>query len=490
MKSGSISPRVTFVLAIAAVTAFAAAAFTAATPVEARSGGRVQVHISNASKGSGLCDASGYSDIYVTIAEVDARLKGAKGWQNLTQNLASNPVQVDLLESGGEASEPGFNASDCVLAAVGSTAGLPPGKYQNLRMQLVPNGGSPAPSPNACATISADTYNCIQFSDGEFRPLRVPPGPVKIPPNKVARGGLTVAPGAGVDLDIDLDACHDVVARSAGTTTTYKLRAKLRAGALSLNSLIAGQTVVGSAGSDGTVSAGASPAAVPSASVWLEQAPPAPNFAVGNPAASASASASVENIVAQTTSDANGNFVFCPVPGDTYEVVAEATSGSPTDVTITTGVDAATNGNNLMIPLLPASATGLDVEFTSAGSGGPTAATIATGAAQSVPSGPAVQIPLLDGSAAGPVTTSLTGCATIPPCPLGTECACFTLNVPSDNPVTGPAGGPYAVPAPSPAFQIFGQTSNQTVKCSPPDLITPPEASPLPTPSLSFQSCM
>ena len=101
-----------------------------------------------------------------------------------------------------------------------------------------------------------------------------------------------------------------------------------------------------------------------------------------------------------------------------------------------------------------------------------------------------MQIPLLSGSASSPVTTSLTGCTSVPPCPLGTECACFALNVPSNNPVVGTESGSYATPAPSPAFQVFGRTSNQTVKCSPPDLISPAGASPLPTPTLSFVSCM
>ena len=495
MRSNFVAPRASYAVIAASVVAFAFAA--RASVSHATSSGRVTVHVGNANKKSDSCGASRFSDIFVTIAEIDGHTsgKGVKGWHNLTPDLASNPQQVDLLGSSSGPSQTPFDSSDCMLTTLGSgDTGIPPGKYQNFRMKILSNGASPAPSPNACSSLGAGTYNCIQFSDGSFAPLKVPPGVVKIPTTRIAKGQLTIAPGEGVDLDIDLDACRDIVARG-GPTSTYNLRPVVHAGAITLDALIGGDVVVGSDNGSGDVVAAASPVAVPSASVWLESAPQSPNFALGDPTPAASAAVSVEQVVAQTTTDSNGHFVFCPVPSDTYEIVASANSmpsatGTPSDVTITTGVEVPDSPDNLVIPLLASSVTTLNAEFTNAGSGTPSSATMDFGAVQSASGGPLVQIPLLSGSASSPVTTSLTGCTSVPPCPLGTECACFALNVPSDNPVVGTESGSYATPAPSPAFQVFGQTSNQTVKCSPPDLISPAGASPLPTPTLSFVSCM
>ena len=497
MRSNFVAPRASYLVIAAGVVAFAFAARAGVS--HATSNGRVTVHVGNASKKSSSCGESRFSDVFVTIADIEGHTsgkgKGVAGWHDLTPGLVSSPQQVDLLGSGGSSSQTSFDTADCMLTTVGSgDTGIPPGKYQKFRMKILPNGGSPAPSPNACATVSASTYNCIEFSDGTFAPLNVPSGDIKIPTSQIASGQLTIEPGQGVDLDIDLDACRDIIAHG-GPTSTYKLKPVVHAGALTLDSLIAGDVVVGSANGSGNVVAAATPVAVPSASVWLESAPQAPNFALGDPTPAAAPSVSVDQVVAQTTSDANGHFVFCPVPNDTYEIVASANSmpsasGTPSDVTITTGVRVPTSPDNLVIPLLASSATTLNAEFTNEGSGTPASATMSFGAVQSASSGPLVQIPLLSGSASSPVTTSLTGCSSIPPCPLGTECACFALNVPSDNPVVGPENGAYATPAPSPAFQVFGQTSNQAVKCSPPDLISSSQASPLSTPTLSFVSCM
>ena len=60
--------------------------------------------------------------------------------------------------------------------------------------------------------MSASTYNCIEFSDGSFAPLNVPSSDIQIPTSQIAKGQLTIAPGQGVDLDIDFDACRDIIA--------------------------------------------------------------------------------------------------------------------------------------------------------------------------------------------------------------------------------------------------------------------------------------
>src|SRR5258708_11927348 len=86
------------------------------------SSGSVATHVRST---SGTC-ATSYQHIYVTVNDVTAHMSG-KGWQDLTPGLSAAPIQIDLLAAA---------PTDCFLATLGVTSGLPAGKYQQIRIVL------------------------------------------------------------------------------------------------------------------------------------------------------------------------------------------------------------------------------------------------------------------------------------------------------------------------------------------------------------------
>ncbi len=473
--------------------------------------GAVTVHLSNRSaQNGGVCRNHAITHVYVTVGNVQAHRSGANaGWQSLTPNLAAAPVQVDLMADapGAESSETP-NVNDCALTTLDEgTSGLPAGKYQQLRLFVVPNGGSPAPSTNACASVlGATVYNCADV-DGTLVPLTIPSGSqtgIKIPSSQISHGGLTIQAGQGVDLDIDLDGCRSMVLRGGGHghrknggTISVALKPVLHAGEVTLNPLIAGD-VMAATSSGGAVTVGST--GVASANVWLEEVP-GTDFTEGDPAPTATA-VPVNNVVATGVTDSNGHFAFCPVPAGSYEIVVDT---GTSDATITTAVNVAASGgpNDLVIPLVSASTTApnLNGQFTTANA---TAAgdVITFGGTQSDGAANQAQIPFLDGSAplSQNVTTgtfSSTNCpASVTTCPTGTNCVCFLLPMPPDSPVIGAAsadGSGYTQATSAAAYSVFGNassiTSPGTAECSPASLITGAEPATLPTPTLSFASC-
>ena len=485
--------------------------------------GTVGTHIRSS---SGTCSTT-YQHIYVTVNDVKAHMSG-KGWQDLTPGLSAAPIQVDLLAEA---------PTDCFLATLGVTSGLPAGKYQQIRIILddagkstgkakKKHGGTP-PSVNACSSLVPTTYNCIDLGGGNLVPLSLSSEGktgIKIPPGQIAGGGLVIANAQGADLDIDFNACKSIV--KAGKSGKYKLKPTLHAGEIDLSALVGGDVVEGSI-SASDVTPGAT--TVPGANLWLESQTPVSDFAIGTPTATVP-TAQVETVVATATSDANGHFEFCPVPAGTYELVADVdllpSSTDTANATITTDVVVTGSGgpNNLVIPLLDDSTSSALLEglFTtqaaaSAGTGDnilfggvqPFAGT--SGTVQAI-------VPPLTGTLPAPAAGALPSVATIASptaancpdlgtstCPTGTNCECFTLALPASNPVIGAAGSTYAVPAasPSPAgYAVIGAASQLaspvTPDCVPADLITDP-ASPFAVtggtftlatnPTLSFTSC-
>ena len=139
--------------------------------------GTVTVQLSNRSaRNAKACKATGVTHVWVTVKDVRIHQSGKRrhGWHDITPDLAAAPVQIDLLADapGAESGETPVG-SDCALTTLGQgTSGLPAGKYQQLRVILVLNGDSPAPSTNACAAdLGATVYNCVELSDGSFQPL-------------------------------------------------------------------------------------------------------------------------------------------------------------------------------------------------------------------------------------------------------------------------------------------------------------------------------
>src|SRR5712691_9116557 len=127
--------------------------------------------------------------VWVTITLVRAHLSSAaapddSGWVTLV-DLRANPLQIDLFAT---------SETTCVLTRLGSTTGLPPGDYQQIRLHLLSNApaaGEAKPSPNNCADTGG--FNCVELMNGTRRVLLLSSEAqtgIKIPPGQIAGGTI------------------------------------------------------------------------------------------------------------------------------------------------------------------------------------------------------------------------------------------------------------------------------------------------------------
>ena len=247
-----------------------------------------------------------FSHVYVTIVDVKAHVSATagdndSGWQDLTPGLSAAPKQIDLL---GQAN------NQCFLATLGATTQLQPGNYQQVRLILADNNTSV--TNNACS----GSANCVVLSDdSSVHSLALSSEAktgIKIPAGQIASGGFNIAAGDTRDLNIDFDTCASILRQGNGQ---YRLKPVLHAGevsttATSINGRVydktSGQAVNGRV------------------LVALEQKD----------------TAGVDRIVMTTLANADGTFVFCPIPAGTYDlvVVGESNAGVAYAPSIVTGI--------------------------------------------------------------------------------------------------------------------------------------------------------
>ncbi len=391
-----------------------------------------------------------FSHVYLTITDVEIHQSANAaptdaGWVDLTPSLKNNPKQVDLL---------GMANNQCFLATLGSATEIQPGTYQQIRVLLAANGttvaGNQCDVAANCVMLTSDPSNtpyALQLSSESQTGIKIPSG-------QIAGGQFKVAAGDTKDLNIDFNACASIVVQGNGH---YRLKPVLHGGEASLTS----------ASIQGIVVDGATGAAIVGGNtvVALEQ-----NDGTG-----------VDRVIMETVPDATGQFVFCPVPSGTYDVVISAINGAGTAYAATaiTGVQA---GNSLgHVPLTaaaaPASITGQIT--TSTGSAG-TAADLSLSALQSITVNSATVLiitPLAQQSAATATLSTAAGGS----CPANTDCASYTLSVPASNPSVGTfstSGNQTPAPPASGAVNYtvdavaFVPGSASTLDCSPSDLQT------------------
>jgi len=355
-----------------------------------------------------------FEHVYISIRSVQAHIDPAatdnsSGWQELTPQLNSQPVQVDLL---------GTAVQGCLLAALGSTSSLPVGSYQQIRLLLVSNTGSPAPATNNCGNQG---FNCVVLSDGSVHELDLSSQAntgLKIPPGQVMGGPIHVAAGQNVDINIDFNVCASLILEGNGM---YRLKPTLTAGQVSTTTTglsgqvtdsITGMPIVG-----GTVL-----------------------VAVEQPDANG-----LEHIFMQASADSNGNFNFCPLPtGATFDVVAVAINGAGVayNATVVVGVPVGTALGKIPLVAEVGAATGPGTiqGFISAVNGAVGATIdVSLSALQpiSISGGGMRQVVIpLQGMSTNLISlTSSTSCpAASPP---GANCAQYTLIVPASNPEVG-----------------------------------------------------
>ncbi|HEV2493131.1 MAG TPA: DUF4382 domain-containing protein [Terriglobia bacterium] len=385
-----------------------------------------------------------FAHVWVTITKVTAHINADaqatdSGWVTLV-DLTSAPKQIDLLS---------LASTTCVLTQLGSTTGLPPGNYQQIRLFLLDNGSSgPAPSPNNCPT----GFNCVMMANGPAVELNLSSEAqtgLKIPPGQIAAGGINIMAGQSADLNIDFNTCASIVMRSNGGA---RLKPTLHAGEVSVNGNSISGTVVDSMLKKPIVGA----------IVFAEQP-----------------SNGVDRVMMSTVTDAGGNFIFCPLPAGNYDfVVAALTGGVAYNATVTFQVPLGTalTGNNAIQLVAETGTTGpgtITGQITTTTGTAATAADVTLLALQSAtPSGGSaipVTIPVFAGSTALPLPTAAGTC------PANTDCATYTLLVPASNPSVGTfasGGTTYSTPTAPPILYTIEAdatttASTPTADCNP-----------------------
>jgi hypothetical protein len=349
-----------------------------------------------------------YAHVYVTITDVQANISASAGnsdpgWTDLTPGLSSQPKQIDLL---GQAN------NQCFLATLGDAQQLQAGNYQQIRLVLASNTASIA--NNACA--SAGSTNCVVLTaDNSAHALLLSSQDqtgLKIPSGQIASGGFNIAAGQTRDLDIDFDTCASIVVEGNGQ---YRLKPVLHAGEVSTTSTSINGAVLDSA----TGKAVNGPVMVA-----LEQKD----------------STGVDRVIMTTLADASGNFVFCPIPAGTYDVVivGVGAGGAVYRPSIVTGIaNGETTGNVKLYADTQGTATFTGTVTSQDSSSKPTVADVALGALETdTVSGITFTIPVL------PLTQPFSAIvavetASAQTCPSGTDCTDFKVQVPASGPYVG-----------------------------------------------------
>lgn len=403
--------------------------------------------------------AGPFSHVYVTITDVQANTSATasstdSGWVDLTPNLSKSPQQIDLL---GQAN------NQCFLATLGDAQQLQAGSYQQIRLMLADNSTAASLSNNQCGNNAA---NCVVLgSDSSVHALQLSSESktgIKIPSGQIAGGNFTIAAGQTKDLDIDFSTCESIVEEGNGQ---YRLKPVLHAGEVSTTSTsINGKILDDATGKPvgGTVM------------IAVEQKD----------------STGVDRIQRSTLANADGSFVFCPLPSGTYDVVivGTRTDGSLYEPAIITGVSVgSTVGTvNLFVPTVSGGLTAttsaqLNGTVTSQNSSSAgTVADVDLSVLETV-NGTAYTIPLPPTSTQSSATMSVETAASSgsTTCTSGTDCVDYSLEVPTGAPYLGAwgsSGATLAVVGTSANYVVDGNAfvpgSGGTSDCNPTEMQT------------------
>jgi hypothetical protein len=370
------------------------------------------------------CD-SNLQHIFITLSDVQAANPGGAS-VDLTPQLRDTPQQVDLLNP--------TPTNECFVSSLGSGAMVVAANYQQLVISMLANassggatptasaspGGaitptstlSPTASPimgpanNACAALGDNVYNCVQDGYGIFHPLNLPQeasSGLTVAGAQILGGSIDLSGGSSATVDVAFNGCEDVSEASDGS---FNFLSTIHAGVLGTDPVISGTLVTGTQ-SGANIMPGNT--AVPFARLWLEQPLHASQQINGG------GPINYENLISFARSDENGEFVFCPVPPGSYDIVADTqflpsvagvgptaspTSSAqaspigtdispspmasastvptnqvfahPSSATITSGisVSASMGYSNLTIPLIPENSASIGSMSTAAGPGG------------------------------------------------------------------------------------------------------------------------
>ncbi len=118
-------------------------------------------------------------------------------WQELTPQLAKQPLQVDLVRD---------LAARSGREPLGEIVTVPAGIYRQLRVRFVPNQPMTEdrlPETNACGSVG---FNCVVTTDGRVQPLPLDGSSpeLRITSDRIEGGSLLIAPDTDADLIIEL----------------------------------------------------------------------------------------------------------------------------------------------------------------------------------------------------------------------------------------------------------------------------------------------
>ncbi|HEV3481826.1 MAG TPA: DUF4382 domain-containing protein [Candidatus Acidoferrales bacterium] len=139
--------------------------------------------------------------IFVSLRGVEALAVPLAGedspeWQEMAPELATRPVQIDLLARAGDS---------CGTSSLGD-ATIPQGLYNQVRLRLVPNQpkrNEPVPDENACGPTG---FNCVVAEDDMVRPIVWGETlELRVPAERIEGGFFRVLPGADIHLAIEFD---------------------------------------------------------------------------------------------------------------------------------------------------------------------------------------------------------------------------------------------------------------------------------------------
>jgi hypothetical protein len=142
--------------------------------------------------------------MFVSIRGVEANhdalaTEESPDWQELAPELASEPVQIDLMATSV--------ADSSCSSRLTRKASVRADVYRQVRLRLVPDqpdARAPQPPHNECAGMS---FNCVMDTNGLAHPLALKSGAsdILIPPDRIADGSFNVLPETASHLSIVFD---------------------------------------------------------------------------------------------------------------------------------------------------------------------------------------------------------------------------------------------------------------------------------------------
>lgn len=166
--------------------------------------GTVTVGINAVIASSAVPMSPNLQHVFITLSGIDANpnpdaAQDSPDWQPLAPHLASEPVQIDLMDAGA----PG---ASCV-PGLARKASVRAGAYSQIRLRLLSEqaaADNPPPQSNAC---NRPNFNCVVDRNGHAHALVLKNGAhdFLITPEHITDGSFNVLPETATRLSIVFD---------------------------------------------------------------------------------------------------------------------------------------------------------------------------------------------------------------------------------------------------------------------------------------------